>query len=173
MHGAYTVRRAERRDLDRLTELMLALQDHLEASDPSLWRMTPDARRQFRTQVASRLHAADSIALVAEHTEAGVVGAIFGRVTAHTRYLPSKAGSIDQLYVDASHRRAGLGTGLVEGLCAFFARAQVDDLTLRYAVGNREAAAFWAHLGFEPRILVVGAARRAVETQASRLATAS
>ncbi len=167
MDLVYTVRRAERGDLPRLADLMLALQDHLEASNPSLWRMAPSGRGRLRAQLASRLDAPLTCALAAEHAEAGVIGAAFGRVTTNTRYLPSKAGTIDQLYVHPDHRRAGVGTALVSHLCAFFAHAGADALTLRYAVGNREAAAFWTQLGFEPLILTVGAPRQAVETRAN------
>jgi ribosomal protein S18 acetylase RimI-like enzyme len=165
MESAYTIRRADQADLKRLEDLMSALQDHLEASNPSLWRMTPQGRRQLKAQLASRLDAPAGCALVAEHARDGIVGTAFGRVTANSRYIPSRAGSVDQLYVHPCHRRAGVGTRLVLALCEFFAQAGVDDLTLRFVVGNQEAAAFWADLGFEPRILTVGARRQAVEAR--------
>jgi GNAT superfamily N-acetyltransferase len=156
-------------DLDRLETLMLALQDHLEGCNPSLWRMTPQSRARLRAQVASRLEAPNARALVADHSHDGVVGAIFGRVTTNTRYTPSMAGSIDQLYVVPDHRRTGVGTALVSALCAFFAGAGVNHLSLRYAVDNAEASAFWEALSFKPRILTVGALRQDVQTLADSM----
>ena len=165
MKGAYTIRRADQADLGQLEALLSALQDHLEASNPSLWRMTSQGRRQLKARLASRLAAPASCAFVAEHPRDGVIGVAFGRITANNRYTPSRAGSVDQLYVHPRHRRARVGTRLVWALCEFFAQTGVDHLTLRYVVGNQEAAAFWADLGFQPRILTVGARRQAVEAQ--------
>ena len=41
-HGRYSLRPARTADLDNLIELLLALQDRIEASNPDLWRMKPD-----------------------------------------------------------------------------------------------------------------------------------
>lgn len=160
--SALIIRRAERADLDRLVVLLLALQDHLEASNSELWRMRAETRSQLKGKVAARLGARDSCVLVAEHRNAGVVGVIFGRVITNNSYLPSRAGSLDQLFVREDQRRAGMGTRLVAGLCQFFADEGVDDLTLRYVVANDEAVGFWTALGFSPRIMTAGAQRQFV-----------
>ncbi len=160
---AYVIRPARAVDLDRMVELLLGLQDHLEASNSEVWRMKPEARAQFRGQVTSRLKAADACALVAEHHSDGVVGVIFGRVAANKRYSPTRAGIVDQIFVDECHRRAGVGSRLVEELCRFFCDRGIHDLSLRYVAGNEEAASFWADLGFAPRITTVGALRQTVE----------
>jgi GNAT superfamily N-acetyltransferase len=159
----YSIRRAEKADLDQLTELLLALQDHLEASNPNLWRMKDAARSHLRAQLSARLTAPGSRVLVAEHTEDGVIAAILGRVVTNKRYRPARAGSVDQAFVRADHRRAGVGTLLMDHMCRFFADEGVDDLSLRYVVGNSEAGGFWAALGFSPRIITTGALRSVVE----------
>ncbi len=164
MNPLYTIRAAQVDDLDRLTELHLSLQDHLEQSNPDLWRMKRQARGNLESQLAARLRADNGCALVAAHGEKGVVGMIFGRIVTNNRYHPSRAGLIDQLYVDEHHRRAGLGSQLVRELCRFFFDQEVDDLSLRYVVGNDEAAGFWTTLGFTPRIVTAGIERQALET---------
>jgi GNAT superfamily N-acetyltransferase len=161
--GTYTIRSAQRADLDRLVELLLALQDHVEASNPDLWRMSPESRGNLKGQIAGRLRAEGSCALVAEHDEDGVVGVIFGRIVSNKRYIPSQAGQIDQAFVRTDHRRGGVGSCLVAQLCRFFAAEGVADISLRYVVGNEEASRFWTALGFAPRIITVGAERRTVE----------
>jgi GNAT superfamily N-acetyltransferase len=161
----YTVRPAQTADLDRLVDLLLALQDHLEAANPDLWQMKGDARDQLRSQIAARLTAANSCALVAGHARDGVVGMIFGRVVTNSRYIPDRAGIVDQVFVRADHRRSGVGSRLMAELCHFFAGEGVDDLSLRYVLGNEEAAGFWQALGFAPRIVTAGAARPVVEAQ--------
>ena len=162
-HGQYSLRPAQEADLDRLIELLLALQDWIEASNPDLWRMKPEARHNLKGQIGARLKAANSCALVAEHDEDGVVGIVFGRIVVNNRYTPSRAGQIDQAFVRVDHRRASVGSRLVALLCRFFASEGVEDITLRYVVGNEEADGFWSALGFSPRIVTAGVRRDALE----------
>jgi len=162
-HGPYTLRPARAADLERLVELLLALQDQIERSNPGLWRMKPDARHNLKGQIGGRLKAADSCALVAEHEQDGVVGVIFGRIIVNNRYTPSRAGQIDQAFVRPDHRRSGVGSRLVALLCGFFAAEGAEDISLRYVAGNEEAAAFWTALGFAPRIITAGSRREALE----------
>lgn len=165
----YIIRPAHASDLDRLACLLQALQDHMEASNSHLWRMKPQARSNLKGQLAGRLAAGDSCALVAEHHQAGVVGAIFGRIIVNNRYTPSRAGQVDQVFVRADHRRAGVGRQLVAGLCHFFATEGVEDISLRYIAGNAEADAFWSALGFSPRIVTSGAARETVQARLGQI----
>lgn len=164
----YTIRPARREDLDRLEALLLALQDHLEVTNPNVWQKSQAARQALRVQIANRLQGDDSLTLVAEHARDGVVGVINGRVVTNTRYVPARAGTIDQAFVRQDHRRGGVGAALVAVICRFFASEGVDELSLRYVVGNEEAAAFWTALGFEPRIITAGSSRRRVEERLVR-----
>jgi GNAT superfamily N-acetyltransferase len=163
MTSPYAIRPALATDLDRLVELLLALQAHLEDSNPNIWKMTAEAKSNLKGQLAGRIQALDGFVLVAEHDEDGVIGVIFGRVVTNKRYSPSLAGSVDQAFVREDHRRAGVGSRLVAELCQIFASQGVEDLTLRYVAGNEEAARFWSSLGFEPRITTAGARRQTVE----------
>jgi len=167
--GPYTLRAAEPGDLGRLIELLLALQDHIEAANPDLWRMDTEARTNLRGQISARLQPDENCALVVEHEQDGVIGVIFGRIIVNNRYTPSRAGQIDQAFVRGDHRRAGVGTRLVAGLCRFFAGAGVEDITLRYVMGNEEAAGFWSALGFAPRIITTGAKIKTVEERLETL----
>jgi ribosomal protein S18 acetylase RimI-like enzyme len=166
--GAYTIRPAQASDLDRLVELLLALQDHLEAANANLWRMKPEARGNLKGQIAGRLKSDSGCALVAQHEKDGVVGVIFGRVVTNNRYIPSRAGQVDQVFVHTDHRRAGVGSRLLAELCCFFAAEEVEDISLRYVAGNDEADGFWSAVGFAPRIITSGAHRQEVEAQLAR-----
>jgi predicted GNAT family acetyltransferase len=159
----YSIRPARPADLDRLEELLLALQEHIESANADLWRMNPEGRAALRAQIANRLPATGSIAVVAEHRDDGVVGVAFGRVVTNHRYEPPVSGQVDQAYVHPHHRRRGVATRLVAELCAFFAEQGARDISLRYVSGNDEAAAFWQALGFGPRIVTAGATLETVQ----------
>lgn len=169
MDTGYTIRPAQRSDLERLTMLQLALQDHLEGANPDLWRMSDQTRAQLKGQLAARLSALDACVLVAEHVEEGVVGVIYGRIVTNKGYLPSRTGVVDQAFVQPNHRRQHVGARLVAELCRFFAGQGIEDLTLRYVSGNKEAAAFWMALGLTPRIVTVGASRQVVESRLNQV----
>ena len=167
MSDPYVIRPARVADLDRLEELLLALQDHVEGANADLWRMKPEGRESLRAQIANRLDAAASAAVVAEHRDDGVVGVVFGRVVTNHRYEPPLAGLVDQAYVRPSHRRQGVAGRLIAEVCHFFAEQGVGDISLRYAVGNDEAARFWQALVFVPRIVITGAALETIQARLS------
>lgn len=52
-------------------------------------------------------------------------------------------------------RRRGIGTQLVSALCRFFDSKNIQEITLRFALGNKEAEIFWKTLGFQPLIVTV------------------
>lgn len=164
-HPSYLIRPAQPQDLDRLHDLLLGLQDHLEASNTRIWRMTDGGRGHLRSQIAARIGSASVCALVAEHSADGVVACVFARTVTSNRYQPARSGVVDQLFVRADHRRRGVATRLVDALCRFFAAEGVADLSLRFVAGNHEAAGFWAALGFEPRIITTGANLDTVRSQ--------
>lgn len=46
-----------------------------------------------------------------------------------------------------------MGKSLVEKLLMFFDSKNVEDVTLRYVSGNKEAENFWKEAGFDPVII--------------------
>ena len=90
MSTEYVIRPAHHADLSRLLALQVALKDHLEASNPDLWRMSDQTRTQLKGQLAARLAAPDACVLVAEHAVDGVIGVIYGRIVTNKGYTPSR-----------------------------------------------------------------------------------
>jgi len=56
------------------------------------------------------------------------------------------------LYVDPRNRRKGVATTLVRDTLNYFNKEKVEEITLRYQIGNKEAEEFWTRLGFQPII---------------------
>ena len=81
-----------------------------------------------------------------------------------------EAGRLDMEACDFSLRDNLDETIAALGLRAYdkgleLAAEGAPDVSLRYAVGNGEAAAFWQSLGFAPRIVIAGAALEAIRVR--------
>lgn len=145
------IRRANDSDAEQLAELRLLLQQHAEESNHSIWRITEEGKKLLKQKVENDLANCNSLFLVAE-TDGKIIGFVHGEVTHRTDYLPRSIGSISTAYVTRKFRRRGVGARLIEELCMFFNSKGVEDVTLRYVIGNKEAEAFWKKLGFKPVI---------------------
>ena len=145
------VRRASGSDIEKLVELRILLQRHCEESNRLIWCMTAEGKALLRGKVENELVDNKRRTLVAE-MNGEIIGFIQGEVERRADYLPRIVGSISTVYVFAKFRRKGIGGMLVKSLVEFFNSEGVEDVTLRYIIGNKEAEGFWKKLGFEPVI---------------------
>jgi len=145
------VRNAMTSDLKKLVELRLSLQQHVEKSNSLIWRITKEGTRILKQKFEETLRDSNSSMVVAE-IDGEVIGFAYGQVVSRTDYLPERVGHISTIYVSKSFRRRGIGIRLVEELCQFFIRENVEQVTLRYIIGNIEAEEFWSKLRFKPII---------------------
>ena len=106
--GEILIRRAVGSDVERLVELRLLLQQHVEESSRSIWRITEEGRRLLRQKVVDDLAGSGSLVLVAE-MGGRIVGFVHGEVMHRTDYLPRSVGSISTVYVAREFRRRGVG----------------------------------------------------------------
>jgi GNAT superfamily N-acetyltransferase len=109
----------------------------------------------------------DSITLVAEEKET-IIGYVDGLIRRRATQLPPTVGHIGTIYVEEPHRRCGVGTSLAKAICTHFRREGVDQVNLRYIVGNTEAERFWTGLGFKPVITTVLASLEEIERRLQR-----
>jgi ribosomal protein S18 acetylase RimI-like enzyme len=150
-----TIRAATVIDLDALVGLRADLQRHVQSCNSRLWRTTDnkERRNQLRQEVLEMLADIDGrtvLALIAGN----IAGFAYGRVHRKTTEIPNIVGNILGVFVETQYRNRGLGSRLVEELCVFFASQNVEEVTLRYVLGNKEAEKFWNSRGFEPVIAV-------------------
>jgi ribosomal protein S18 acetylase RimI-like enzyme len=158
----FEVRRAGFEDLERVREMRLSLQRHLEASNPLVWRATRDWEGRVEAELEGMLIDGHGRLLVA--LEGGrVVGFAYGRVHRRAEFLPRCVGEISMVYVEEGFRRRGIGSLLVGELCRFFGSESVEEVTIRYVMGNDEAELFWKSLGFKPVLQTANASLRDLE----------
>jgi GNAT superfamily N-acetyltransferase len=146
-----SVRKATFSDVKKLTELRLLLQQHCEESNSQIWQMTDEGKALLKRKVQNDFVNESSRIFIAE-IKGNIVGFAHGDVSHRTDYLPKNVGSISTVYVDSNFRRKGVGALLIRHLCEFFDSEGVEDVTLRYIIGNEEAERFWGKLGFKPVI---------------------
>jgi GNAT superfamily N-acetyltransferase len=143
------VRKATTTDQEKILNLRIQLQRHGEQSNPLIWRITEAGRQKLVHDVGHLLTDDTAIVLVAEH-ENTLIGFAHGQILRRTEYKPNKAGIIGLIFVLENYRRQGIGTQLIHKLCKYFEAENVSHISLRYVLGNKEAEAFWQHLGFTP-----------------------
>jgi len=141
------VRRATCSDVEKLTELRILLQQHCEESNRLIWRITAEGKALLREKLEKELADNKRQTLVAV-MNGEIIGFIQGGAENRIDYLPRTIGSISTVYVIGKFRRKGVGRMLVKRLCEFFSSEGVEDVTLRYIIGNKEAERFWKELGF-------------------------
>ncbi len=143
-----TIRRAASSDVERIVELRLLSQEHFEKSNPLIWRITEEGRKLLKQKVENDLVDNNIHVLLAE-ADGEVIGYAQGEVTCRSDYMPRTVGHVSLTYVVKQFRRKGVGRRLVKELCSFFNSNKVENLTVRYIIGNKEAERFWRQLGFE------------------------
>jgi GNAT superfamily N-acetyltransferase len=150
-----TIRKAASSDVEKIVELGLLLQQHAEKSNPFIWRITEEGKSLLKQKVESDLTASNVVVLLAE-VDGEVIGYVRGEVSSRSDHTPRTVGQVSRMYVLKQFRRKGVGRGLIEELCSFFDSNKVEDLTVRYVIGNKKAESFWEKLGFEPVIMTSG-----------------
>jgi len=143
-----TIRKAASSDVERIVELRLLLQEHVEKSNPLIWRITEEGMKLLKQKVEGDLADSNIQVLLAE-ADGEIIGYVQGEVTCRSDYLPRTVGHVSLVYVVKQFRRKGVGRRLVKELCKFFNSNKVENLTVRYIIGNKEAERFWRRLGFE------------------------
>ena len=163
-----SIRKATPSDIDKLVQLRLLLQQHCEESNPMIWRMTEEGKTILKQRVQNELSINNSHVLIAE-VNGEIIGSAHGEITRRTDYTPKTVGSISTVYVVREFRKRGVGALLVKQLCELFDVEGVEDVTLRYIIGNKEAEAFWRKLGFKPIITTAKTSLKELENKTSSM----
>ena len=165
-----SIRKATPSDIDKLVQLRLLLQQHCEESTLMIWHMTEEGKTILKQRVQNELSTDNSHVLIAE-MNGEIIGSAHGEITHRTDYTPRTVGSISTVYVVREFRKRGVGALLVKQLCELFDAEGVEDVTLRYIIGNNEAEAFWRKLGFKPIITTAKTSLKELENKTSSMNT--
>ena len=143
------IRKADSSDLDKIVEMQLSLQEHLENSNPLIWRYTKEKKELLKRDLENQFMDENHLILVAE-VKGEIVGFVHAEVQHRTTHIPAIIGSIANIFVHKNFRRKGIGSRLIQEVYRFFRTKNVKDVYLRYVLGNKEGEKFWEKLGFKP-----------------------
>ncbi len=83
----------------------------------------------------------------------GIVGFLTGTVQERPGvFMEREYGSISDVYVDAAHRRRGVGKALVEEALRWFGSRRLSRVRLQTDAKNLLGLNFWRNLGFETTV---------------------
>jgi GNAT superfamily N-acetyltransferase len=152
--AAAGVRPASHRDLDRVTELWIALGGHHAAREPA-FALRASADTLARRMLGARLGDPDTAILV--HEDAGALtGLLIVRVDRAPEIQVERCrGEITDLYVREPARRRGIGRALAEAGAAWARERGAARIEVRVAAANPAANAFWRASGFAPFVDVL------------------
>jgi len=148
---AVVIREATRADRDRLVAFHHGLYvDHRNAiMEPSLapFYAYRDLARALRDDIDAILRNPSAFALVAE-IDGRAVGYVTGHVERDDRRVLPRKGVVEDWYVEAEHRGAGIGRMLLEALAAAFVEEGCQVLESATWPFNRGARDAHEALGF-------------------------
>ena len=142
------IRRATRRDLDRLAALWSALSEHHAAHD-AIFAPRPGAEAEIRRLLDATLRDADAAIFVCEG-ETGSRGYCVVRVDrAPPILMEVERAEITDLLVSEGERRRGIGRGLVVRAMRWVEDRGVARCEVRVHSRNAQGQGFWRSLGFD------------------------
>jgi GNAT superfamily N-acetyltransferase len=147
------LRKAGSDDLEDLAEMRIAIQKHVEKSDPGVWRFSDEGFAAVRKEIRLRLESKACLIAIAETSSGIKVGMVMAEIVKNFGVIPELYGHIHWLYVKEPARRYGIGKRLIQFTTDFFAAWGIEFITVGFVVENPEAASFWPSVGFKPRVM--------------------
>ena len=143
------IRPANAADLGDITRLWRDLVGYHEALGGQNFRLTPGADRDWRNFLRGHIGQEERLCLVAS-VGGTIVGFLLGSVKERPGVFMERAyGHISDIYVDAAHRRKGVGKALVEEAVRWFGAKRLGRVRLQTDARNLLGLDFWRSLGFE------------------------
>lgn len=144
-----TIRRAEARDLEAVGRLgARLLRDHHEFDRLRFMAPRDNTEAGYAWFLGAQLHRDDAAVFVAER-DGQVVGYVYAGIEPQSwKELREEAGFIHDVYVEASARRCGVATALIEAAAAWLAGRGMPRIVLWTAAPNEAARRLFERLGF-------------------------
>ncbi|MBO4855169.1 GNAT family N-acetyltransferase [Candidatus Saccharibacteria bacterium] len=145
-----TIRRAEESDIRTIQEFGSKLLNfERENYDPSLnedWAFSDEARAKYLDAIHNRY-------VVIAEIDGRAVGFLIGNIikseNGNARNI--KQANLQNIFVDKSHRNAGIGEKLVNDFFVHCRNEKVNRINVSVLAANKNAVGFYNKVGFAPR----------------------
>lgn len=150
----FTIRQAAAADLPTLVDFLASLALHVSGASPK--KLKKKERQRLLAGLAESLDDEDKLIVVADVPDVGVVGMgsiiVWRNQSIWEQATPveHKSGIIDNVWIEPSFRKMGMFVAILTELVGFAEKDGAFDLVVEYSLANKEAAAVWTKLGFEP-----------------------
>lgn len=149
---AFRLRPARPDDYPGLCTLWKLIEDLHAGLLPGYFRRSPRPPRS-REEVEKILRTPDELILIAEELEpesraVGLVHVQIYDTPPVPSMVPRRRAHVENLIVDAEHRRRGLGRRLLDGGAEWARSHGADEMLLTVWEGNDDAVRFYESLGF-------------------------
>lgn len=142
------IRAAQPGDVDAVARLWQDLVEYHREIDIDLPPAAPQGAKRYARRLLDRIDDPMSRVLVAQ-VDGAIIGYVLGVVVdlAPEIFMQEASGFLADIYVDAAHRRRGIGRALVADLTAWFAQQGLRYYEWHVAARNEESIAFWHRVG--------------------------
>ena len=147
MNG-FEVKEANKSEAEILRDMMISLRKHEEKANDYTWKITGRGEDLLMDEIEKMIEKHNCRIFVSKSSEE-VLGFISGEVKEQKKYKPHFYGFISSLFVKKEYRRKGIAKALLQKLLKFFKSEGIEEITLRYIVGNHEGESFWKDLEFK------------------------
>lgn len=150
----FVIRKAMQADVPMLVEFLARLALHVVGT--SSHTLKKKERNRLMATLQSSLSDPDKLLVVAETDDARLVGMGYLYVLRNQGIweqsgdVEFKSGIIDDVWVEPDFRKLGIFSAILRELLAFAKSHAINELILEYSTSNKEAAATWKKLGFQP-----------------------
>lgn len=149
MSEQFRIREANEGDMLSIVELWTGLMD-LHGQLDSVFTVREGGDERYAEFVRGNMESDDACVLVIEK-DGLLVGYCQGRISEYpVAFEFERYGHICDMVVRETHRRHGIGTGLVGAMCEWFSKRGISRLEVRHSTRNEPAEAFWSKMGFQP-----------------------
>jgi ribosomal protein S18 acetylase RimI-like enzyme len=147
-----TIRRAEERDSERITDMLHQVEDIHSLARPDIFK--PGGIKYAAKELSGIIGDSNRPIFVAESSDSGVVGYCFcvvNRYSGHSVFTDRVSLYIDDYCVDESCRGQGVGKRLFAAVAEYARSIGAYDIELNVWECNSDAIKFYEGLGFGNR----------------------